>query len=163
MAIQKSHFCHQSQFTFPAAYHRFSVNDSQAHFGVLLLEAQVFATAEAAALPPAIPNISRDDNGDPVFLPDRTDYVWEPIPSDRRSVGEPVDFYQIQVWNRKPQGRKQEDGGPRYIVDPAAFNSLLNKSTPIAGGKSQVEQFAPRAQAYRLVSKLPEFVDAVAV
>lgn len=162
MAFKKSFISQQLQHEFPQAYHRLTVNDSQAHYGVLRITAEVFATKAAAAAPPVIPSISTDDDGQPILLPDRTDYVWEQIPSDKRSLAQPIGYYQIELWNRKPQGRKQGDGGSEYIVDAAKFDALMNKGTPIdaPAGTPEREKYNPRAQAYRLVRGLADFADA---
>lgn len=162
MAFKKSYTSPQLQHEFPKAYHRLTVDDSQAHYGVLRITTEVYATKAAAAAPPTIPNIATDDNGQPILLPDRTDYVWEQIPSDKRSLAQPIGYYQIELWNRKPQGRKAGDGGPEYVVDAAKFDALLNKANPIDApvGTSNAEKYNPKAQAYRLVRSLADFADA---
>lgn len=160
MAYKKSFTSPQLQHEFPNAYHRLSINDSQAHYGVLRLEVQVFATPQAAAAPPTIAQIATDNDGNALLLPDRTDYIWEEVPAERKSVGDPIGYYFVELWNRKPQGRKRGDGGPQYLVDPTAFNALLNKAAPIPGGVDNKEKYNPKAQAYRLVRLLAEFSDA---
>lgn len=165
MAYTKSY---QSEFVgaeFPNAYHRATVDDSMAHFGVLRLSVEVFASKQAAQPPAKIAQPKFDADGNHIYVLNQEgnpiDYVTEEVPGDgRRSVGQPIGQYAVEVWNRQPPGRKPGDGGPTYLVDAEKFDALLNKADPIPGGVSNKEKFSPKAQAYRLLKSLPEFSDA---
>lgn len=165
MAYVKSY---QSEFVgaeFPNAYHRATVDESLAHFGVLRLAVDVFANKQAAQPPAKISQPKMDENGNHIYVLNAEgnpiDYVMEEVPGDhRRSVGQPIGQYQVEIWNRQPPGRKPGDGGRQYLVDATKFDALLNKADPIPGGATNKEKFSPRAQAYRLLKSLPEFAEA---
>jgi len=163
MAYLKNFQSQQFAAEFPGAYHRVTVHEKQAHYGVIVLHVDVFASKQAASPPPPTREIARDAEGNLILLEDRTDYVWVDVPSTQRSQGNPIGSYQVQVWNRQPLERKAGDGGPEFVVDAAAFNALTGKGAPIAApqGTPDKEKFAPKAQAYRLLKSLPSLADAV--
>lgn len=178
MAYRKNFLAKQFATEFPNAYHRLSVDDRLAHYGVIVANVDVFPSKEAAAAPPLRKEIATDadgnqlyvdEQGNPMLLSERSeerkpvDYVWNDVPSTERSIGQPIGQYQVQIWNRQPSERKNGDGGPPFIVDAAAFNGLLGKGSPVAApvATPDREKFSPKAQAYRLVRSLPAFADAV--
>lgn len=178
MAYRKNFLAKQFGHEFPNAYHRLSVDDRLAHYGVIVANVDVFASKEAAAAPPLRKEIATDadgnqlyvdEQGNPMLLSERSDtrkpvdYVWVDVPSTERSVGQPIGSYQVQIWNRQPAERRNGDGGPPFVVDATAFAGLIGKGDPVSApaGTSNKEKFAPKAQAYRLVRSLADFSDAI--
>lgn len=166
MAYIKSYNSEFVGAEFANAYHRATVDDSMAHFGVLRLSVDVFANKQAAQPPTKVLGFKMDENGEHLFEYNAEGnpiaHVMEEMPGDhRRSVGQPIGQYYVEIWNRQPPGRKPNDGGTQYIFDAEKFDALLNRADPIPGGATNKEKFSPKAQAYRLLKSLPEFADGV--
>ena len=158
MAYIKSFQSEQLATEFPNAYHAIKIDDSLAHYGVLRLFVEVFASKQAAQPPEKVRQMAMNSDGSHKYVVNDDgnpiDYVWEDVPDHRQRKGSPVGHYQIEVWNRQPAERKLGDGGTDFIVDAAAFDALLVKGAPIA------EKYNPKAQAYRLVRGMQKFADA---